>query len=69
MKDSVLVKANYCIKENVLARIITLETDLEGLGTSRGLFSTNQTPRCCSCQFELSKESSGNYIHAHKDQN
>ena len=44
MKDSVLVKANYCIKENILARIITLETDLESLGSLWGIFSTNHTP-------------------------
>ena len=44
MKDRVLVKANYCIKEKVLARIITFETDLEGLGILRGFFSTNQAP-------------------------
>ena len=47
MKDRVLVKAKYCIKENDLARIITLETDLEGLGILLGFFSTNQAPRCC----------------------
>ena len=44
MKDRVLVKANYCIKENDLARIITLETDLQGLGILRDFFSMNQTP-------------------------
>jgi hypothetical protein len=34
MKNSVLVKTIYiyCIKENVLDIIITLETDLEDLG-------------------------------------
>lgn len=67
MKDKVLVKANNCIQENVLVTIITLEKDLEGLDNLRGFFSTNQTPRCCFCRFELSKESSGNCIHAHKD--
>ena len=44
MKDRVLVKSKYCIKENILARIITLETDLEGLGSLLGFFSMNQTP-------------------------
>jgi hypothetical protein len=57
MKDSVLVKAIYtyiyiyciyiyiyCIKENVLDRIITLETDLEGLGNLRCFFPMNPTP-------------------------
>jgi hypothetical protein len=34
----------YSIKENVLDRIITLEIDLEGLGSVRGLFSMNPTP-------------------------
>jgi hypothetical protein len=42
MKDRVLAKANYCIKENVLSRIITLETYLQGLGSLREVFSTNQ---------------------------
>ena len=44
MKDRVLVKTKYCIKENILARIVTLETDLEGLDISAGVFSTNQRP-------------------------
>ena len=44
MKDRVLVKTKYCIKENVLARIVTLETDLEGLDNIRGVFSMNQRP-------------------------
>jgi hypothetical protein len=34
----------YCIKENVLDRIITLETDLEGLGNLRCFFPMNPTP-------------------------
>ena len=33
----VLVKIKYCIKENILARIVTLETDLEGLDISAGV--------------------------------
>jgi hypothetical protein len=46
MKHSVLVKAIYIyfIKENVLDIIITLETDLEGLGNLWGFFSMNPTP-------------------------
>jgi hypothetical protein len=46
MKDSVLVKAIYiyCIKKNVLDKIITLETDLEVLVTCRVFFSMNPTP-------------------------
>jgi hypothetical protein len=47
MKDNVLVKAIYinifiyCIKKNVLDRIITLETYFEGLGllVTCGVFS------------------------------
>jgi hypothetical protein len=46
MKDSVLVKENYIyyIKENILDIIITLETNLGGLGNLRGFFSMNLTP-------------------------
>jgi hypothetical protein len=38
MKDSVSKSKLYCIKENILDKIILLETDLEGLGIVRGLF-------------------------------
>jgi hypothetical protein len=34
----------YCIKKNALDRIITLETDFEGLGNLWGFFSMNPTP-------------------------
>jgi hypothetical protein len=50
MKDNVLVKEIYiyiyiyCIKKNVLDRIITLETYFEGLGNLRGFLSMNPTP-------------------------
>ena len=54
MKDSVLVKAIYiyCIKENVLDRIITLETYFEGLGNLWGFFSMNPTPLRCYSRLE-----------------
>jgi hypothetical protein len=32
------------MKENILYRIITLETDLESLGNLRGFFSMNPAP-------------------------
>ena len=40
---SIKAKYIYCIKENVIDRIITREIHLEGLGILRDLFSMNHT--------------------------
>jgi hypothetical protein len=40
---SIKVKYVYCIKENVIGRIITREIHNEGLGILRDLFSKNHT--------------------------
>ena len=40
---SIKAKYIYCIKENVIDRIIPREIHLEGLGILRDLFSMNHT--------------------------
>jgi hypothetical protein len=40
---SIKVKYIYCIKENVIGRIITREIHLEGVGILRDLLSMNHT--------------------------